>query len=143
MGTHEKRDYAGCSFDTRSYNYANVTPSDDRYYSMWEFGMEWKGPYTFKAGETKTLNTEMDLLTGELRNDMSIVTWSSSTKIVIKHSDEIESDDGWSVQVPASTEGPQCTDLPSGPAADYDYGYLPSGPAADYDYGYQDPGVDS
>ena len=48
----------------------------------------------------------MDLLTGDVRNDMSVVTWAQFTKIDIEHSDQIASDAGWPVQGKAAAVNP-------------------------------------
>lgn len=72
------------------WQYAFV-PSDP-YYSMWNDGILWKGPYNIAAGETMPLLTEMDLISAPLRNDWSVVVHSSVSKINLTHSKGIQSD---------------------------------------------------
>lgn len=69
---------------------------------MWSYGFKWKGPFTFAAGETKTLKAAMNL-PAPLKNEWSVVTWGSQTQVDISHSDNIASDAGWPVQYPSGT----------------------------------------
>lgn len=98
VGTHEARDYSGCSVTWRKYwHYADFN-NEDKYWSMWDAGIQWKGPYTLEAGVPKSLNLELNISVSPLRNDWSVIAWGEKGLVTIEHSDKIASDAGWSLQ---------------------------------------------
>ena len=73
---HDERDYVGCtmpSWENSVWNYAGVPA--DTFWSMFKYETEWKGPYTIKAGVRMPLNLEMDLLSGNLKNEWSVIVY--------------------------------------------------------------------
>jgi hypothetical protein len=69
---------------------------------MFNYGTQWKGPYTIKAATGMPLNLEMDLLTAPLKNEWSVIVWAEKSAVKITHSDNFASD-AWPVQTPFSS----------------------------------------
>ena len=100
VGTHDQRDYVGCtlpSWNDSKWQYAGVP--DDQYWSMFNYGTQWKGPYTITAAKGMPLNLEMDLFTAPLKNEWSVIVWAEKSAVKITHSDNYQSD-AWPVQTP-------------------------------------------
>jgi hypothetical protein len=75
---------------------------------MFNYGTNWKGPYTIKAGSSMPLNLEMDLLTAPLKNEWSVIVYGEKGEVKITHSDGYASD-AWPVQQASTSSGSTST----------------------------------
>lgn len=109
IGLHDERDYVGCtlpSWENSIWQYAKVPA--ETHYSMFNYGTNWLGPYTIKAGSSMPLNLEMDLLTAPLKNEWSVIVYGEKGEVKITHSDGYASD-AWPVQQASTSSGSTST----------------------------------